>query len=97
MKACIGFSGGLDSTCLLMYLLSKRYDIKCFSFKYGQKHEQIELEKARSNISFLREKNFKIQHQIIDLTDVFNESVSSLHAKNNQEIPKGDYTAATQK
>ena len=97
MNACISFSGGLDSTCLLMYLLSKGYEVKCYSFKYGQKHERIELEKAQHNISFLREKKFNIKHQIIDLTDVFNESASSLHAKNNQEIPKGGYTVATQK
>ena len=97
MKACISFSGGLDSTCLLMYLLSKGYDAKCYSFTYGQKHERIELEKAQANILFLQEKNLNIKYQIIDLTDVFNESASSLHSKKNQDIPKGGYTEATQK
>ena len=97
MKACISFSGGLDSTCLLVNLLSKGYEVKCYSFKYGQRHEKIELEKAQKNISFFNAKNFKISHQLIDLTDVFNESTSSLHSKNKEEIPQGDYTLETQK
>lgn len=87
-KAIISLSGGLDSTCLLLKLLSEGYEIKSYSFKYGQKHS-IELDKVKKNIKLLKEKGFKLEHQIIDLTDVFSDSVSSL-CEGNGEIPKGD-------
>ena len=48
-KAIISLSGGLDSTCLLMYLLSKGYRVKAYSFYYGQKHAR-ELKKVKKNM-----------------------------------------------
>ena len=42
-KAILSLSGGLDSTCLLFDALSKEYEVRCYSFNYGQKHI-IELE-----------------------------------------------------
>ena len=58
MKAVISLSGGLNSTCLLMHLLTNVYaDIRAFSFNYGQKHD-IELKKVQKNIKFLQKKGF---------------------------------------
>lgn len=88
-KAVISLSGGLDSTCLLLKLLSEGKEIKAYSFKYGQKHE-IELDKVKNNIKFLQQKGFHIMHQIINLEDVFSDSASSLH-KTGEDIPYGDY------
>ena len=48
-KAVISLSGGLDSTMLLMTLLSERYEVRAYAFDYGQKHT-IELEKVQKNL-----------------------------------------------
>ena len=44
-KAIISLSGGLDSTMLLMQLLSEGKEVRAYSFDYGQKHD-IELKKV---------------------------------------------------
>jgi 7-cyano-7-deazaguanine synthase in queuosine biosynthesis len=96
MKAVISLSGGLDSTCLLMYLLANGYDeIRAFSFNYGQKHD-VELRKVQNNIKFLQDKGFNISHQIIDLRDCFSDSASSLH-KGGEAIPEGHYAEENMK
>ena len=75
-KAIISLSGGLDSTCLLMYLLSNDYEVKAYSFDYGQKHD-VELKKVKKNIKFLQSKGLPVTHQIINLKDVFSDSAST--------------------
>lgn len=88
-KVVISLSGGMDSTCLLMTYLAKGYEAKAYSFSYGQKHS-VELDKVRNNIEFLKNKGYKITHQIIDLSSVFNESASSL-CGDGGDIPEGHY------
>lgn len=88
-KAVISLSGGLDSTCLLMKLLADGYDVRAYSFDYGQKHE-VELKKVKKNIKFLKSKGLPLTHQIINLRDVFSDSASSLH-KGGDDIPHGMY------
>lgn len=88
-KAVISLSGGLDSTCLLMDLLASGYEVKAYSFEYGQKHN-IELKKVKKNIKFLQEKGYPVTLQIINLTDAFSDSASSLH-KGGEDIPYGNY------
>ncbi|HNW15468.1 MAG TPA: 7-cyano-7-deazaguanine synthase QueC [bacterium] len=44
-KAVVLFSGGLDSTTVLAYAVSKGFDITPLTFSYGQRHS-IEVEKA---------------------------------------------------
>lgn len=94
-KVVISLSGGLDSTCLLLKLLSEGKEVHAYSFKYGQKHE-IELAKVKKNIKFLQDKGFKVTHQVIDLTDVFSDSASSLH-QGGEAIPHGDYREESMK
>jgi 7-cyano-7-deazaguanine synthase len=94
-KAILSLSGGLDSTCLLMYLLAHDYEVKAYSFQYGQKH-QVELEKVKRNIEFLQGKRFKLSHQIIDLRDCFSDSNSSLHV-GGEPIPEGHYASENMK
>ena len=89
-KAVISLSGGLDSTCLLMHLLANGYDeIRAYSFDYGQKHS-VELKKVKKNIKFLQRKGYNIEHQVINVRDVFSDSASSLH-RGGEVIPKGHY------
>lgn len=89
----ISMSGGLDSTCLALYMLSRGYRIKAYSFRYGQKHS-VELKKLKRNIDFLSKKFPEqiLSYQEIDLTPVFDESVSSLSVFGNEEIPCGEYS-----
>lgn len=94
-KAIISLSGGLDSTMLLVKLLSEGYEVKTYSFDYGQKHD-IELKKVKKNIEFLQSKGLPVEHQILNVRDCFSDSASSLH-KNGEDIPKGDYSIENQK
>lgn len=87
--AVLSISGGLDSTCLLLKLLSEGYEVRCYAFYYGQKHG-VELQKLNQNISFFYEKGFPVELQIIDLYNCFSESQSSLH-QNGEAIPEGHY------
>ena len=94
-KAVISLSGGLDSTCLLLKLLSEGYEVRAYGFDYGQKHS-IELEKVKRNIHFLQDLGFKVTHQVINLRDCFSDSASSLH-EGGDRIPEGDYRDETMK
>lgn len=94
-KAVISLSGGLDSTCLLLKLLSEGYEVRAYGFNYGQKHV-VELEKVKKNIQLLQDLGYKVTHQVIDLRDAFSESASSLH-EGGEKIPEGDYRDETMK
>lgn len=94
-KAVISLSGGLDSTCLLLKLLSEGYEVRAYGFNYGQKHV-VELEKVKKNIEILQNDGFKVTHQTIDLRDAFSDSASSLH-EGGDKIPEGDYRDETMK
>ncbi|MBP5764848.1 MAG: 7-cyano-7-deazaguanine synthase [Bacteroidales bacterium] len=89
-KAVVALGGGLDSTCLLLKLLSEGKAVRAYGFNYGQKH-QIELKKARRNVRFLQEKGFPLSFQEINLVDVFAENTSSLVASTGLDIPHGNY------
>lgn len=94
-KAVISLSGGLDSTCLLLKLLSEGYEVRAYGFDYGQKHS-IELEKVKRNIRLLQNLGFRVTHQIINLRDCFSDSASSLH-EGGDKVPEGDYRDETMK
>lgn len=89
-KVCISLSGGLDSTMLLMHYLARGFEVRSYSFDYGQKHD-IELKKVKKNIKFLQKKGLPVTHQVINLRDAFSDSASSLYGANNKKIPEGDY------
>ena len=91
----MSLSGGLDSTCLLLKLLSEGYEVRAYGFNYGQKHS-IELKKVVKNISFLQQMNLPVTFQEINLRDVFSESVSSLH-EGGEKVPEGHYADETMK
>ena len=85
----ISFSGGLDSTALLLHLLSKKYKVYALTFDYGQKHN-IEISKGKKNIEYLRSKGYNVDHKVVNLKDCADILSSSLtNPKNN--IPEGYY------
>ena len=44
--AVMAFSGGMDSTGLLVHLLANDYAVHTLSYNYGQKHK-LELDRAK--------------------------------------------------
>ena len=38
-KVCLAYSGGLDTSCILAWLLSKQYTVVCFMADVGQKED----------------------------------------------------------
>ena len=90
-QAVISFSGGMDSSALLIDFLSSGYKVHCITFKYNQKHV-IEVDRAKSNIRYLGKNGFSdnLIHKVISLEDVFSKFNSSL-IDESQFIPKGYY------
>ena len=93
----LSFSGGMDSTSLLLNLLSKNHTVHAISFKYGQKHG-VEVELAQNNVSYLKNNGFKdkIIHKIFDISNILSNFNSSL-IDENQEVPEGFYESESMK
>lgn len=93
----LSFSGGMDSTSLLLNLLSKNHSVHAISFKYGQKHE-VEVNLAKKNISYLKNHGFKdrIIHKIFDISNILSNFNSSLIDK-DQGVPEGYYESESMK
>ena len=64
--AIMAFSGGMDSTGLLVHLLANDYEVHTLSYNYGQKHK-LELDRAKANIAYLSKNNIKVTQRIVDL------------------------------
>jgi len=89
--AVISLSGGMDSSTLLLRLLSEGYDVTALSFDYGQKHK-VELEKATELVEYLNKfVGIKIKHQIIKLDGLSQLLVSGLVDNDSMEMKKGHY------
>ena len=87
MRALVLFSGGLDSTTSLAIAIDKygKDNVVALSISYGQKHiKEIE---ASNNIA----KYYGVEHIYLDLSKIFDYSDCSLLAKNDIDIPKGEY------
>ena len=93
----LAFSGGMDSTSLLLNLLKNNQFVYAVSFNYGQKHV-IEIEHASRNIDYLRGNGFKdmIVHKVFDLSDAFKNFDSSI-TDTGQSIPEGHYESEMMK
>lgn len=89
MKVVLSYSGGLDSTALLLRCLRDGYSVHAVSFDYGQKHKR-ELQ-AASEIA----KKLKIEHTIVDLSSVCQLLRSSLTGAGC--VPSGFYMEETMK
>lgn len=90
--AVISLSGGMDSACLLAYLLqSQDYEfIHCYGFDYGQRHS-VELERAKGLVKYLELRGMPISYQLINVRDVFSSSQSALGASRVLDVPKETY------
>lgn len=88
-RAVMALSGGMDSTSLLLHLLSRGYEVTAISFNYGQKHV-LEIDRASSLITYLHEYDIKVAHHIADLTSATALFESDL-LKTGGDVPKGHY------
>lgn len=70
-KVILVFSGGLDSTTLLYWLLNNNYEVKCLTFDYGQKARK-EIEYAKKTCDKL-----KIEYEIRDIQEIMSLLSSS--------------------
>lgn len=87
--AVLSLSGGMDSTSLLIHLLSRGYMVRCLSFDYGQKHK-IEIERAQANIAYLQINGLSVTHRVIDLTSAMGGFRSAL-TSSDIDVPEGHY------
>ena len=93
--AVVSYSGGMDSTCLIMDLLSRGYRVYAYSFDYGQAHS-IEITKARQNVAYLHDVlELPVYHQVINLRDAFSGDTSTL--VRHEKSPEGDYREESMK
>jgi 7-cyano-7-deazaguanine synthase len=64
--AVLSLSGGMDSSTLLLRLLSEGYECTCISFDYGQKHS-VELERAKSLVEYINDTLVNYPQSIKDM------------------------------
>jgi 7-cyano-7-deazaguanine synthase len=86
--AVMAFSGGMDSTSLLLKLLRESNKVYTIGFNYGQKHI-IELDRAQKNIEYLQTCGFIVEHKTVDLSSIMSMFTGSLTS--GEKIPEGHY------
>ena len=88
-QAVFSLSGGMDSSTVLLRLLTDDYQVTAVSFDYGQKHN-VELKRATELIKYLRENNLDVEHHIIRF-DGLQELLNSNLVKGGDDVPEGHY------
>lgn len=89
-RAILSCSGGMDSTGLLIHLLSNNYKVTIANFNYGSDQNQVEKERLTNNINYLKSKGFDINFVEMDLSPIMSKFYSSLTRK-DIDTPDGYY------
>ena len=101
--AVLSLSGGMDSSTLLLRLLSEGYDVTALSFDYGQKHK-VELDRAKELVNYLNSQctenncygGCKINYQVIKL-DGLSQLLNSSLVEGGNDVPEGHYAEENMK
>ena len=80
-------SGGMDSFTLLHHALSKRYQVDCITFDYGQRHIK-EIDCAR-----LISQEHNLTNLLIEIANVESIFAKSALTSDEIEMPHGSYQA----
>lgn len=90
MKAILALSGGMDSTTVLAWLIDQGYEVSCFTFSYGSKHNYWEGLSAQMVAG-----HYNVPcHGTVDLSNITKLFKSNL-LKGQGEIPEGHYEDST--
>ena len=89
MRVVMALSGGMDSTALLLRMISQGHSVTCISYNYGQRHI-VELKRARNNIEYLATKGYVVEHIVLDLSNAMSSFASTL-TDDTTEVPEGHY------
>lgn len=87
--AVLCWSGGLDSTSLLMHLLAREVDVTALSFHYGQRHA-LELQRLQMNLRLFQESGLPVKWHLIDLSSL-QPLLHSALTDPTREMPLGHY------
>ena len=88
-QAVLSLSGGMDSSTVLLRLLSDGYEVTALSFDYGQKHK-VELERAQALVNILTMDDYNVEYGVIKL-DGLAPMLNSALVEGGDEVPEGHY------
>jgi 7-cyano-7-deazaguanine synthase len=89
-KVVLGLSGGMDSSTLAYYYLTKGYEVHPVTFNYGSKHNKYENEAAQKIIDF-----YKLQPMKYVELPFIGELFKSNLLQSGGDIPEGHYSDAS--
>lgn len=94
MKAVLILSGGVDSSTLLYFLLTKQYRVHALTFFYGQRHAK-EVDFAKK-IALKASEIGSVEHKIVDISSI-HELISKGAITGKEGVPEGYYTDQRQR